>query len=410
MPPQLRQSKFLPCVIALSVGHLASGQDLLEPHRPSNRPVAGATATSAPGDGPFRVSAGEARGMSQAIVHALDELARKGADTLDRILSQQQAADSLGRKAAQLEEAKDEYMAEYRSGLFCSGCQQSRSQILAKREQFPHPGMHIVKPTEAEIQAKEAALQAPIDRLRADQRNAKQRQKELESHLNDILEQLEFGVRLWCTAATCEENLILQEVERRLKVDRSDKDKADRQVASAFLLLSSKNPKDRAQAEADTRLWKAVAEKAEAQQAKDLAWARQAVQAAETVRQAEQREIDGFLGRGKLPTRTSLSASFARASVMASHPQLGGNFRMGALRPEGVPYALQTESPLASVDQFITRFRASDSRLTLEALTSGGLKRGPAAPGKKTAPGSELARPNRPTSKPKKDDLLDIGP
>lgn len=409
MPTPLRRSPLLLCLILLSLGHPALSQDLLDPFRTPPKPVSGAAA-SAPGDGPFRASASEARAMSQSIVHALEELALEGNDTLDQIRSLEQNAAVLGRKAGELEAAKDAYMAEYRSGLFCSGCQQSRSQILAKHEPFPHPGMHIVKPTEAEIQAKDAALQAPIDRALAERQGLQKRLAELKARLNDILEQLEFGVRLWRTAATCEENLILQETDRRLKQDRSDKDKADRQVASAFLHLSSKDPKDRAQAEADTRLWKAVAEKAETQQARDLAWARQAIQAAETVRQAEQREIDGFLGRGKLSTRTSLSASFTRASVMASHPQLGGNFRMGALRPEGVPYALQTESPLASVDQFIARFRASDSRLTLESLTSGGLKRGPAAPGKKAAPGSELARPNRPTPKPKKDDLLDIGP
>lgn len=52
-----------------------------------------------------------------------------------------------------LEAEKEAAVEEMRKGLFCSGCNQTRTQILAKGDTFPHPGQRSVPATPAQVKA-----------------------------------------------------------------------------------------------------------------------------------------------------------------------------------------------------------------------------------------------------------------
>lgn len=80
------------------------------------------------------------------------------------------------KKLAALKAERRTAIAEMIQGLFCSGCNRTRSDILSKGEQFPHPGQKIIKATQAQINAKvaefdrrEAALKNQLKSL-ADRR------------------------------------------------------------------------------------------------------------------------------------------------------------------------------------------------------------------------------------------------
>lgn len=103
-----------------------------------------------------------ARDMARQVMSALDSLCRLVADNLDRIRKTEEAIDKLKREISQLEWDKLIKLNEFRRGEFCSGCDKTRSQILAKGEQFPHPGQQIVLPTKEQIEAKERELEAPV--------------------------------------------------------------------------------------------------------------------------------------------------------------------------------------------------------------------------------------------------------
>lgn len=91
----------------------------------------------------------------------------------ERQLAEFQA--ELTRERAQ----RDIKLADYRAGLFCSGCGKTKTEILAKREEFPHRGQSIVRLGEKELREKERDLQASIDELML-------REESLRARINDV--------------------------------------------------------------------------------------------------------------------------------------------------------------------------------------------------------------------------------
>lgn len=70
----------------------------------------------------------------------------------------QRVADENRRKSGEAQEEANKLDRQYRSarreyeeGLFCSGCGQTRSQLLAKGERFPHPGETAVPATQKQL-------------------------------------------------------------------------------------------------------------------------------------------------------------------------------------------------------------------------------------------------------------------
>lgn len=157
------------------------------------------------------VGASYARTMSNDVTSALLSLVRAYGSIANQIGDLQKRQRELAEKLAAAVRDKAAKLAEYRDGQFCSGCQQTRSEILAKGEQFPHPGQRIIKPTEEQIARKERELQAGIDRLAEELKKAKAKLAELDPQLTEIKTQLFAGMGLWRTANVFERRLIRQE-------------------------------------------------------------------------------------------------------------------------------------------------------------------------------------------------------
>jgi hypothetical protein len=66
-------------------------------------------------------------------------------------------------EVGQLQAMKRKARGEISRGEICSGCNQTRSEIEAKGERFPHPGQHILTQSAAEIAAKQAAKDREFD-------------------------------------------------------------------------------------------------------------------------------------------------------------------------------------------------------------------------------------------------------
>ena len=67
---------------------------------------------------------------------------------------------------ARLLAEKAQALADLRSGAFCTGCQRTRSDILAHGESFPHSGQRSRPATPAELESAERSFDARIDAFR----------------------------------------------------------------------------------------------------------------------------------------------------------------------------------------------------------------------------------------------------
>ena len=107
---------------------------------------------------------------------------------------------NLGTKYGLLVAGKLKYMLEIRNGEFCSGCGQTKSQILAKGEQFPHPGQHIVRPTPEQIKAKEDEYDANVASAARELANAESELKSLEQRRTDEANEMQARMAEWMDA------------------------------------------------------------------------------------------------------------------------------------------------------------------------------------------------------------------
>ncbi len=301
-----------------------------------------------------------ARNMAGAVMYAMDGLTRQGANALDQ---QTQARTLLAQIAGEISALilrRDSQLAEYRLGLFCGGCGKTKSVLLAQGDEFPHPGQKIVQPTEAELRAKALELQAPIDRKEQEATKLRAKERDCRAILEELAEQLQFGLWLWQTAITFEHNRILQEGELRASQSQEEARHAESRRSQAFIASTqAKDPGARKQAEAKLREARAQVQAAVAQKAADRAWEQTTLSRAAQTRDSELARLTEFLERGRLPTRIPLLATYTPSSEQGAHHALGGNFKMGRLRSAGATFAAQEETSLASVDQFIGEFRGS---------------------------------------------------
>lgn len=331
-----------------------------------------------------QVESARARGMAVSVVGALDGLTRQGVESINEQERLRLNRPRLNQEIQDMIQARDEEMADYRSGLFCSGCNQTRRQILAKGDQFPHPGQRIIRPTAAQIQAKEAELQAPIDAKQREATDLERRERTCRAVIDEVVEQLESGLWLWQTAITFETNLVLQELGERMQRSRKEKEKADRQADQARAAQPrAKGPGERKQADAELKASQAQVQRVVAQQRADAEWAQQALARGQQIRTAELEKIARFLERGKLRTRTQLMATYTPSSGASNQRVLGGNFRMGRLRSLGAPFPAGEEISLVAVDRFIARFRETNSGAAIEAMMHADLRK-PGAAGSST--------------------------
>jgi hypothetical protein len=103
----------------------------------------------------------------------------------------------LGAELSEMKRRNEALLAEYRNGLFCSGCNQTRSQILAKGERFPHPGQQVLRPTPQQIHSKEQDLARPVADLSARLDTTRLEQAAARARAQSGLEQLVYGLAFW---------------------------------------------------------------------------------------------------------------------------------------------------------------------------------------------------------------------
>jgi hypothetical protein len=98
--------------------------------------------------------------------------------------------DARKAELAALAEERRRTLDEMRRGQFCSGCGQTRSEILAKGERFPHPGEREVPATPQQIRNAEqrfdSRLQALQQQLRATEAERGAKANDADSFLHQI--------------------------------------------------------------------------------------------------------------------------------------------------------------------------------------------------------------------------------
>jgi hypothetical protein len=144
-----------------------------------------------------RSRAEQAQVMAARTVSTMNGLAQMVERSYAR---REELTELTGRLGAELSETKrrnEALLAEYRNGMFCSGCNQTRSQILAKGESFPHPGQQVIRPTPQQIQSKEQDLARPVADLSARLDTARLELAAARTRAQYGLEQLVFGLSFW---------------------------------------------------------------------------------------------------------------------------------------------------------------------------------------------------------------------
>ncbi len=134
-------------------------------------------------------------GSLEGLCSAVNQLLKDRDVAAQKVRDMQAELDRLKRE-------KETKLGEYRSGMFCSGCNQTKSEILSKGDTFPHPGQQIVRPTEEQIAQKERELQRPIDQLAPQLKKQENVVQQIQPRLQFGLDQIADGMKLWRTAVT----------------------------------------------------------------------------------------------------------------------------------------------------------------------------------------------------------------
>jgi len=281
------------------------------------------------------------------------------ASTVNQALGEKARLSELLRKLqaelATLQNDKERLLGEYRSGLFCSGCGKTRSQILAKGESFPHPGQKIVQPTEKEIREKERSLQAPIEALLGRVNNTQKALLDETQRSSEGIDQLLHGLRLWQTAATfwtLASEHGLHRREEQLRVQLAEVTDVLARTRHAMSLPGAK-PALATEAE--------VLERQLRQRQQALGdfgnKARQTSADLQRRRTSQSQRIAEALARPHLVPAISAPSDYRAVTRLESPLMLGAFFQMGALPTGG--WAPTGPSPLPAVAAFVARYKAS---------------------------------------------------
>lgn len=324
--------------------------DALKPQRPS---------AAAKEDGrPKRWPPNYARGMAVTTVTSMAGLTAEAMRLIAEVKRLTQRKSDLERELADLIEQMNIKMEEYRSGLFCSGCQKTKSEILATGSSFPHPGQQVVRPTQDEIDAKERELQAPIDRLARELDAVRKALAEATTNRDEALAQLEHGLKLWRTAITFEYELLslidyddaaahkqrLEDIDRQLHRISSER-------------MGTKDKRQREELDRDWASWTEMRDELEAHREKRRRTNETERGRATATAGREKKELDGYIHSGEI---WHFIASRPNVSAVpdVGLGGLGGFYRMGDHNPKN------GGTVLPNVRTFIDRFSASPRYLT----------------------------------------------
>jgi DNA repair exonuclease SbcCD ATPase subunit len=273
---------------------VAWAQDLLDPTSLKSSRVSNDAAPSKRARPADWVGPGYARDMAGSVTGALITLIRAYGSIAEQIGKLQDQEKDLAQKLAEALRNKEAKLEEFRQGLFCSGCNQTKSEILAKGEQFPHSGQTIIKASPEQIAAKERELQAEIDRLNKALAEVRAKLAQLTPDIDTIRSQIFDGMGLWRTATGFERRLIRQEDNFDAMDYVRERQTISKQLDAAQKeAVTAKEPSDLNRVIGDMDLWSGTLRRTEERRGGEMSRTSQAMADNETNSRRQVAQVDG---------------------------------------------------------------------------------------------------------------------
>jgi DNA repair exonuclease SbcCD ATPase subunit len=310
--------------------------------------------------------------MAERVSGSLGSLGPQVRQAMQQEQKLSKSVQQLRSKLAELTERRDRLLEEFRNGKFCSGCNRTRSEILARGERFPHPGQTEVRPTKAQIEAKERELQAPIDRS---QQQLNSDERDLSRHKADAdngVRQLRAGVLLWRTSVTYWSRAVQRGLQRRR--EELQQAVADLQTAleAEQRRISRLPAAEQTAAQSEARVWQRLLEE---HQREIESFQQNSSQSVLQVSEQRRSQLDAML---RHLTGDPLSQEFNAANVndapimsIENPLAMGVNFLMGRLPKPGDSF-----QNLGDVTAFVAEYR-SFGALHIDAAGPGLATAGP---------------------------------
>jgi hypothetical protein len=189
--------------------------------------------------------------LNSYLVRRRDEAMRAAIDRSEFAKIDKEVAET-NRKLAALKAERRTALQEMAEGLFCSGCNRTRSDILSKGEQFPHPGQKIIKATQAQINAKAAEFDRREAQLRNQLKSLADRRKKAIIQWQKRLLETQAAVNRTNDSLTNARNATERERQRIAREEQEKQEEAERQ--EQLTRLAELNEKLEADRQAKMRL------------------------------------------------------------------------------------------------------------------------------------------------------------
>ena len=348
-----------------------------------------------------------ARSMAESVTGSLDTLINAAVGLVNEIAKLDGEARELELKLRNLKEIMNSKLEEFRSGLFCSGCDKTKSEILAKGEQFPHPGQKIVRPTPEQIAKKTRELQAPIDNAERDMRTNRARHAKVRPERDEAVQQIIHGLNLWRTSISFESLLITMDEDESVAAYQAERSQVEGQISklereifqegmgsSSIAALTSEkakledklkrletgataNAKERAgiknqleqvktklqkahskntklaELNREKDMWSATLDKLDQQRVKTKQANRNAMARATAKASSEQSSLEYSLNRVRSSAILIPTVDSSAVSTLSDFDGLGGMYRMGSYDPA------QHGQILPRVENFVKEFQST---------------------------------------------------
>lgn len=316
---------------------------------PATRKADHASALPSPEDGSY---------MATTTVSQLGALCLSADGIVRRMAALEQASNKRSQDLQQLRLERNRKLDEFHQGLFCSGCKQTKSEILAKGETFPHSGQTIVRATPEQIRAKDEELSRPIDALEKELARLAKESSDLLNQRDEIFQQISYGVDFWQTGFSYEfkaqelRRAALQEQFSAKRKEMSDLIWDLRREEGRLSIAGAPDRKAIAAAREQIIHWEKALAALERQHEGQLKLIDQEISRTRAKVKLMAAQIESHLAQGDLPRYLTVPVSTATSPPLKAPEALGIHFRRGdfALRSQG-----QTLPVVAS---FISKFRS----------------------------------------------------
>lgn len=343
--------------VALAQSELLNPFAPVKPRQAAAPPSPDASDASAPVHSSSRAAfpISEPRSMGERTASAIADLCRRATELVAQRDKLRDEIASLVAKRQQLVAAKEAEMEDYRNGLFCSGCNRTKRDIISSGDTFPHPGQRIIAPTPEQIARKDAELQRPIDRASTELDKQRKEVDLLDAMRNDAQDQVKHGISLWEASVGYERALIWRETDKRLGKLQAEL----QQIQATLSDLRSREFRTKQAAEQrligeERRMWESVQRKRQQAMQDERSSLQQASAAADRVRVDEQQRIMQVMNSSKIGVYGTPNLG-GRAAMLDAN-SLGVRFRMGKLLSRS-DIGSGVQEILPSVERFVLSYK-----------------------------------------------------